>query len=95
MPQNAGIGGCKGAGMLGRQPLALGTTIALLLAGTGVLRADDEIKIEVLHWSPLPSSNCSESSRVGLGSPIATLLRQSDCSRLLRFGIANEPSRAH
>src|SRR5262249_32370710 len=58
------------------------------------LRTDDEIKIEVWHWSPLPCSNCTESNLSPLGSPITTLLLTSDCGRLLRFGTATAPSRA-
>jgi opacity protein-like surface antigen len=45
MPQNAGIRASRGAGMSGRRLSGLGTTIALLLAGTGGLRADDEIQV--------------------------------------------------
>src|SRR5712675_1785193 len=59
------------------------------------LRADDEIKIEIWHWSPLQSSNRTESNLSLVGSPITTLLLTSDCGRLLRFGTATAPSRAH
>src|SRR6266581_1914724 len=44
MPQKAGIKR-QGAGMSGHKLSGLGTTIVLLLAGTGVLRADDEIQV--------------------------------------------------
>ena len=59
------------------------------------VRADDEIKIEVWHWSPLPSSNCTESNLSLVGSLITTLILTSDCGRLLRFGTATASSRAH
>ena len=58
------------------------------------VRADDEIKIEVWHRNPLPSSNCTESNLSLVGSSITTLLVTSDCGRLLRFGTATAPSRA-
>src|SRR5215510_2880009 len=45
MPQNAGIEPKKGAGMSGRRVSALSGTIALLLASTSALRADDEIQV--------------------------------------------------
>src|SRR5205814_6702221 len=55
------------------------------------VRADDEIKIEVWHWSPLPSSNCRESNLSLAGSSVTTLCLTSDCGRLLRFGTAAVP----
>ena len=57
-------------------------------------RANDEIKIEVWHCSPLPDSNRRKANLSLAGSFITTLISKSDCSRLLRFGVAAGTSRA-
>ncbi|WP_225671974.1 hypothetical protein [Bradyrhizobium hereditatis] len=58
------------------------------------LCADDKIKIEVWHRSPLPSSNHTESNLSLVASFATTLMLKSDCGRLLRFGTVIAPSRA-
>src|SRR3954467_5117451 len=59
------------------------------------VRADDEIKIEVWHWSSLPVPTARKSNLSLAGSSVTTLLLTFDCGRLLRFGTATTPSRAH